>query len=86
MVGGLIDEFEARTRHRGRRAADAVDRPHEKLLTATHADELPDIFKLGNTWVPEFAMLARWSRCNRASTLRARWKQADYFPASGTPT
>ena len=30
---------------------------HEKLLTAFAADALPDICQLGNTWVPEFAVL-----------------------------
>ncbi|WP_370563093.1 sugar ABC transporter substrate-binding protein [Luteimonas salinilitoris] len=30
---------------------------HEKLLTAFAADALPDICQLGNTWVPEFAIL-----------------------------
>jgi len=27
---------------------------HEKLLTAYAGDALPDIFQLGNTWIPEF--------------------------------
>ncbi|KRG42483.1 ABC transporter substrate-binding protein [Stenotrophomonas panacihumi] len=30
---------------------------HEKLLTAFAADGLPDVCQLGNTWLPEFAML-----------------------------
>lgn len=30
---------------------------HEKLLTAFAADGLPDVFQLGNTWIPEFAEL-----------------------------
>ena len=30
---------------------------HEKLLTAYAGGNLPDICQLGNTWVPEFAML-----------------------------
>jgi len=30
---------------------------HEKLLTAFAGDSLPDLCQLGNTWVPEFAVL-----------------------------
>ncbi len=30
---------------------------HEKLLTAYAGDAMPDIFQLGNTWVPEFVAL-----------------------------
>lgn len=30
---------------------------HEKLLTAYAGDNLPDVFQLGNTWIPEFVAL-----------------------------
>jgi multiple sugar transport system substrate-binding protein len=30
---------------------------HEKLLTAFAGDSMPDVFQLGNTWVPEFVAL-----------------------------
>ena len=30
---------------------------HEKLLTAYVGDAMPDIFQLGNTWIPEFVAL-----------------------------
>src|ERR671910_792605 len=30
---------------------------HEKLLTAYAGDAMPDVFQLGNTWVPEFVVL-----------------------------
>jgi len=30
---------------------------HEKLLTAYAGDAMPDVFQLGNTWVPEFVAL-----------------------------
>jgi multiple sugar transport system substrate-binding protein len=30
---------------------------HEKLLTAFAGDAMPDVFQLGNTWVPEFVAL-----------------------------
>lgn len=30
---------------------------HEKLLTAYAGDRMPDVFQLGNTWIPEFVAL-----------------------------
>ncbi|QSA98764.1 sugar ABC transporter substrate-binding protein [Methylococcus sp. EFPC2] len=30
---------------------------HEKLLTAYAGEAMPDVFQLGNTWIPEFAAL-----------------------------
>ncbi len=30
---------------------------HEKLLTAYAGDAMPDVFQLGNTWIPEFVVL-----------------------------
>src|SRR3546814_13317397 len=30
---------------------------HEKLLTASAGDSLPDVTPLGNTWIPAFALL-----------------------------
>jgi multiple sugar transport system substrate-binding protein len=30
---------------------------HEKLLTAFAGDSMPDVFQLGNTWIPEFVAL-----------------------------
>lgn len=30
---------------------------HEKLLTAYASNSMPDVFQLGNTWIPEFHML-----------------------------
>ncbi|MBA3486860.1 MAG: extracellular solute-binding protein, partial [Lysobacter sp.] len=30
---------------------------HEKLLTAFAGDALPDVCAIGNTWIPEFAMI-----------------------------
>ncbi len=53
---------------------------HEKLLTAYAGDSMPDVFQLGNTWIPEFVAL-------RAITNLAPWINAsdslnpvDFFP------
>lgn len=53
---------------------------HEKLLTAFAGRSLPDVWQLGNTWIPEFTILnaiedlGPW--ISRSRTLRA----SGYFP------
>lgn len=50
---------------------------HEKLLTAYAGDVLPDVFQLGNTWLPEFVALHALEPLNaRLSTDES----ADFFP------
>jgi ABC-type sugar transport system, periplasmic component len=53
---------------------------HEKLLTAYAGEAMPDVFQLGNTWIPEFVAL-------RALTPLDPWMkdsltvaQEDFFP------
>lgn len=57
-VARLIPEFERR--HPGIHI-DLQQLPwtaaHEKLLTAFAGDSLPDVFQLGNTWIPELVTL-----------------------------
>ena len=58
---------------------------HEKLLTAFVGDSMPDVFQLGNTWVPELAMLGALEPLDdriEASTLVTR---SDYFEGSLVP-
>ena len=58
IVAQLLPEFERRNPgiH-----VDLQQMPvlsaHEKLLTAYAGDSLPDVTPLGNTWIPEFALL-----------------------------
>jgi multiple sugar transport system substrate-binding protein len=53
---------------------------HEKLLTAYVGGAMPDVFQIGNTWIPEFAAL------NALDPLDERLRQSkalpadDYFP------
>ena len=58
MVRQLIPEFERR--YPGIKV-DVQQVPwtaaHEKLLTAFAGGSLPDVFQLGNTWLPEFTVL-----------------------------
>ncbi|MEW5973097.1 MAG: extracellular solute-binding protein [Pseudomonadota bacterium] len=57
-VQALLPEFERR--HPGIRVRVQQipwSAAHEKLLTAHVGGTLPDVFQLGNTWLPEFAAL-----------------------------
>lgn len=53
---------------------------HEKLLTANAGDSLPDLFQLGNTWIPEFAALDAIQ--NLSGLARDSLKIEDFFPGS----
>ena len=53
---------------------------HEKLLTAFAADSLPDIYVLGNTWIPEFAALHTLEPLQRYVDASKVVDKADYFP------
>ena len=58
VVRQLLPEFERR--HPGVTVKVqnlAWTAAHAKLLTAFASDALPDVFQLGNTWIPEFAQL-----------------------------
>ncbi len=81
QVKALLPEFERR--HPGIRVRVQQipwSAAHEKLLTAYAGDAMPDIFQLGNTWIPEFVAL------RALEPLDARlkdWSAAaanDYFP------
>lgn len=50
---------------------------HEKLLTAHVGGTLPDVFQLGNTWLPEFVALRALSPLDDVLSAEA---QADIFP------
>ena len=53
---------------------------HEKLLTAYAAGALPDICQLGNTWVPEFAILDALTPLQPYVERSQVVQPADYFP------
>ncbi|HHW4678807.1 MAG TPA: sugar ABC transporter substrate-binding protein [Xylella sp.] len=58
VVAGLVHDFE---KEYPEIHVDLQNIPmsasHEKLLTAFAANNLPDVCQLGNTWLPEFALL-----------------------------
>ncbi len=52
---------------------------HEKLLTAYVGEALPDLAQLGNTWVPELAMLGALAPLDAEVAASPVVRQADYF-------
>jgi multiple sugar transport system substrate-binding protein len=53
---------------------------HAKLLTAFASDALPDVFQLGNTWVPELAALNALAPLDADVAASASVRRDDYFP------
>lgn len=81
VVRELIPDFERRNPGiRVRVQQIPWSAAHEKLLTAYAGDTMPDLFQLGNTWIPEFvALRAIPALDERIATSRAV-TPADYFP------
>jgi multiple sugar transport system substrate-binding protein len=81
VVRELIPEFERRNPGiRVRVQQIPWSAAHEKLLTAYAGDTMPDLFQLGNTWIPEFVALRAIPPLDeRIETSRAV-SPADYFP------
>lgn len=52
---------------------------HEKLLTAYAGGSLPDLTQIGNTWIPEFAVLHALEPLQARVDRSAAIKQQDYF-------
>jgi multiple sugar transport system substrate-binding protein len=55
---------------------------HEKLLTAYVGDALPDVFQLGNTWVPEFVALRALEPLDERLDGSTAVRRDDYFPGA----
>ena len=53
---------------------------HEKLLTAYVGDAMPDVFQLGNTWIPEFVALDALEPLDTRIGGSAAVAVQDYFP------
>jgi len=53
---------------------------HEKLLTAYAGGTMPDLFQLGNTWIPEFVALGALESLNDRADQSASVRTDDYFP------
>ena len=53
---------------------------HEKLLTAFAGQSLPDMWQLGNTWIPEFTILHALEDLGPWLARSAALHPSDYFP------
>jgi multiple sugar transport system substrate-binding protein len=83
VVAQLVPEFERE--HPGIRV-QVQQLPwtaaHEKLLTAFAGDSLPDVCALGNTWVPEFALLGALAPLDARVAATPSIDAGDYFPGA----
>src|SRR5262249_56421405 len=53
---------------------------HEKLLTAFVGDALPDVFQVGNTWIPELVALDAIEPLDGRIAASTAVERGDYFP------
>lgn len=81
QLRALLPEFERR--HPGIRVRVQQvpwSAAHEKLLTAYAGGALPDLFQLGNTWIPEFVTLGALAPLDERVRTWPAESLADYFP------
>ncbi len=81
QVRALLSEFERR--HPGIRVRVQQipwSAAHEKLLTAYAGDSMPDVFQLGNTWIPEFVALRAIDPLDERLQTWSEDALADFFP------
>ncbi|MGH7803737.1 MAG: extracellular solute-binding protein, partial [Candidatus Binatia bacterium] len=53
---------------------------HEKLLTAFVGESMPDVFQVGNTWIPEFVALGAALPLDERLAASSALARDDYFP------
>jgi len=80
VVAELVREFERESGIAVQIQQIPWSAAHEKLLTAFAADALPDVCQLGNTWIPEFAVLGSLEPLQPYVDASAVVDQGDYFP------
>lgn len=80
VVRQLLPEFERRHPGVSVKVQNlAWTAAHAKLLTAFASDALPDVFQLGNTWVPEFAALGALQALDARVAASGQVRPDDYF-------
>ena len=81
VVRDLVPEFEQRN-HGVRVRVQQIpwSAAHEKLLTAYAGDSMPDVFQLGNTWIPEFVALRAVEGLDARIAASSVVSTEDYFP------
>jgi multiple sugar transport system substrate-binding protein len=81
VVQQLVPEFERRVSGVHVRVQQIPwSAAHEKLLTAYVGNAMPDLFQIGNTWIPEFVALGAIERLDERMAYSASVQSADYFP------
>ncbi len=81
VVQQLVPAFESR--HPGVRVRVQQipwSAAHEKLLTAYVGGSMPDVFQVGNTWIPELVALGAVAPLDARVAASAAVTAADYFP------
>ncbi len=81
VVQSLVPEFERQTPGIHVRVQQVPwSAAHEKLLTAYVGDAMPDLFQVGNTWIPEFVALDAIEPLDAWLARSAVVQTGDYFP------
>ncbi len=81
VVQRLVPEFErAHPGVRVRVQQIPWSAAHEKLLTAYVGDAMPDVFQVGNTWIPEFVALGALEPLDERLARSTAVARDDYFP------
>jgi multiple sugar transport system substrate-binding protein len=81
VVQQLVPEFERRAPGvRVRVQQIPWSAAHEKLLTAFVGDAMPDVFQVGNTWIPELVALDAIEPLDTRLASSDATPVADYFP------
>ena len=81
VVQQLVPEFERRVPGVQVRVQQIPwSAAHEKLLTAYVGNAMPDLFQVGNTWIPEFVALGAIEPLAERLAHSSSVQSADYFP------
>ena len=81
LVKSLVPEFERRNPNLHVKVQQIPwSAAHEKLLTAYAGEAMPDVFQLGNTWIPEFVALGAIEALDALVAASADWDLDDFFP------
>ncbi len=81
VVQQLVPEFELRVPGVHVRVQQIPwSAAHEKLLTAFVGDAMPDVFQVGNTWIPELVAIAALEPLDARLAASTTARAADYFP------
>ncbi len=79
VVRQLVPEFESRSGLQVRVQQIPWGAAHEKLLTAYVGETLPDVFQVGNTWIPELAALGALEPLDARMAGSHEVERSDYF-------